>query len=282
LEERTKKLDPHFQGRRFWSVASSIGTPSKLGRVLGVNEFAEPLFPILTKYFENTDDTSDEVIDRAYVTSDELTAYEGILETFLKDRVGKLAGNQMKVIETSRTGAPALTSEVQKFAANPAFYSRVQLIIGAVGSGKSTFVRRYYRRLMAKEVRERTLWSFVNFNNTGPDLKDAKGFIAVEFLRSFADQNQIDIYSLEQVERILTTELNRFERGPAKLLVSADPAEYARRRTDLIQGIMDDPQRFSEAIARHYSGERRLGLVVVFDNVDKRSRDQQLRIFEAA
>jgi hypothetical protein len=135
---------------------------------------------------------------------------------------------------------------------------------------------------MAKEVRERTLWSFVNFNNTGPDLKDAKGFIAVEFLRSFADQNQIDIYSLEQVERILTTELNRFERGPAKLLVSADPAEYARRRTDLIQGIMDDPQRFSEAIARHYSGERRLGLVVVFDNVDKRSRDQQLRIFEAA
>ena len=45
---------------------------------------------------------------------------------------------------------------------------------------------------------------------------------------------------------------------------------------------MADPVKFAEAIARHYSGERHLGLVVLFDNVDKRTRDQQLKIFEAA
>ncbi|TGQ41174.1 hypothetical protein [Mesorhizobium sp. M00.F.Ca.ET.216.01.1.1] len=282
LEERSKKLDPHFQARKFWPVAASIGTPSKLTRQLGVNEFAEPLFPVLTKYFENTDDTSDDVIDHAYVTSDELNTYEGILETYLKDRTSKIAGNQLKAIETSRTTAPGLTTEVQRFAGNPAYYSRVQLIVGAVGSGKSTFMRRYYRRLMTKEVRDKTLWSFVNFNATGPELEGVTKFIAEQFLQSFGRENQIDIYDLETVQRIFSAELNRFERGPAKMLVSADRAEYVRKRTALLESLMADPIKFTEAIARHYSGERHLGLVVLFDNVDKRTREQQLKVFEAA
>ncbi|MER9267947.1 hypothetical protein NKI63_25930 [Mesorhizobium sp. M0410] len=282
LETRAASLAPHFQGRRFWPVSTALGGQAKLRQQLGVNEFANPLFPVLTKYFNNTDDTSDDVIDRAYVTSDEITGYEGLLETFLKDRTSSITGNQLKTLEITRTAATGLTTEVKKFAGNPMFFSRVQLIVGNVGAGKSTFIRRYYRHLMTRELSSKTVWAFINFNNIPPDLDHLTTFIAEKFLASFAEVNGVDIYDLEQVERIFSSELAKFERGPAKLLQTADPADYARRRTSLLEALMADPVKFAECISRHFSGEKQLGMVIVFDNVDKRSRDQELKIFEAS
>ncbi len=182
---------------------------------------------------------------------------------------------------TSRTAATGITSEVQKFANNPAFYSRVQLVIGAVGAGKSTFIRRFYRKLMAEPLSARTRWAFVNFNVVPPDggLKD---WIAVRFIESFAELNGIDVHDLSELERIFAPELRRFERGPAKVLLEADPAEYARRYSTHLDELKRDGPKFTECIARHYSGEMGFGIVVVFDNVDKRSRELQLSIFEAA
>jgi len=46
--------------------------------------------------------------------------------------------------------------------------------------------------------------------------------------------------------------------------------------------LVENKEKVVEAIARQYTGEKRFSLVVVFDNVDKRSRDVQLAIFEAA
>jgi hypothetical protein len=65
-------------------------------------------------------------------------------------------------------------------------------------------------------------------------------------------------------------------------LFNSERTEYVRRRTDLLDHLSKDPVELGESIARHFGGEMGLGLVIVFDNVDKRSRDQQLEIFEAA
>jgi GTPase SAR1 family protein len=281
LQARVEKLGPHFQARTFYSVASFMGGPSRLAQQLGVNDFAEPLFSTITKYFgSNSDETPDEVIDRAYVTSDELGSYEGVLETYLKDRTDKIAGNQLKPIVTSKNTATGISSEIQKFSLSPS--ARVQLIIGSVGAGKSTFIRRFYRRLMTQDVAKRTRWAFLNFNVMPPGLEGLKTWIAEQFTNSFAEINNVDVYEADQIEKIFGAELRRFERGPAKALFNNDRTEYVRRRTNLLEELTKDPVKLAGSIARHFSGEINLGIVIVFDNVDKRSRDQQLAIFEAA
>ncbi len=283
LEGQAKKLAAHFQSRPVIGSAFFMGGRSQLDQQLGVNEFAQPLFPTLTKYFaSNSDETPDEVVDRAYVASDEIGTYEGVLETYLKDRSSKLAGNQLQPIFISRNTASGISTEVQKFVANPTFYSRVQLIVGAVGAGKSTFIRRYYRKLMSDEVAKRTRWAFLNFNVMPPGGDKLQDWIAEKFITSFAEVNDIPVYDLNYMEKIFSVELNQFERGPAKLLKKSDGIEYLRRRTSRLDELAEDAPRFALAIARHFSGEQGLGIVVVFDNVDKRSRDQQLLIFEAA
>ncbi len=40
----------------------------------------------------------------------------------------------------------------------------MQLIVGAVGSGKSLFIRRFFKRLMPEELKKKTMWAFLNFN----------------------------------------------------------------------------------------------------------------------
>jgi GTPase SAR1 family protein len=282
LAETAKKLDAHFQVRPFLSVAAFMGGQARINQQLGVNEFAEPLFPTLTKYFGSApDETPDDVIDRAYVTSDEIGRYEGVLETYLKDRGAQIAGNLLRTIETTKHQATGISSEVEKFATNPPFYSRVQLIVGAVGAGKSTFVRRYYRRLISKEVKERTRWAFLNFNVLPPN-EDMQKWIAAQFISSFAEVNNLDVYDLEQIEKIFGHELNRFERGANKPLKVIDYPEFARRRASYLAELTNNPTEFAKCVARHYSGEKGFGIVIVFDNVDKRSRDLQLAIFEAA
>lgn len=285
LVARFKAIEGNFQARSFHPVASFLGGQGRITEQLGVNEFAQALFPTLTKYFAaNSDDTSDEVIDRAYVSSDELSSYEGVLETYLKDRTNKLGGSQLQPIETSRTSASRITTELQKFSQNPNYFSRVQLIIGSVGAGKSTFIRRYYRRLISKPAADRTKWSFINFNIMSPGFSgpEAQAWTARQFVESFCDVNNFDVGDLECLEKLFAVELSKFERGPNKLLRSADPAAYARNKTQLFVDLGADPMEVSRAISRHFSGEKGIGIVVVFDNVDKRSREQQLMIFEIA
>lgn len=259
-----------------------MGEPAVLNQQLGVNEFAEALFPTLTKYFgAASEETPDEVIDRAYVATDEIGRYEGVLETYLKDRATQAAGTQLKAIETTKNKASGISTEVQKFSQNPTYYSRVQLIIGAVGAGKSTFIRRYYRKLMSSEVKRNTRWAFLDFNVLPPN-ESLQTWIADRFIDSFSATNNEDLFGLEKPERIFSHELTRFDRGPNKRLRKLDAIEFERRRSTLLEELTKSPTEFAKCVSRYYSGERGLGIVVVFDNVDKRDRDQQLAIFEAA
>ena len=282
LEGNARQLSAHFASRPFFSVANFMGGNARLSQQLGVNEFAEPLFPVLTKYFGATsDETPEEVIDRAYVTSEELGTYEAVLETYLKDRGTHIAGNQLRVIETSRHKASGISTELQKFASNPNFYSRVQLIVGSVGAGKSLFIQRFYRTLLSSEARQRTRWAFLNFNTLPPD-SNLQNWIAEKFLESFSEVNSIDLFDLTEIERICSHEIKRFEKGPNRRLKKADPVEFERRRASYLDDVIGDSTEFARCVTRHYSGEKGLGIVIVFDNVDRRSRDQQLAIFEAA
>ena len=72
-------------------ISSAIGGQGKMTRQLASTSSPTPLFPVLTWYFDDSAEIPDEVIDRAYVTSDELTRYEGILEHISKTAPSILA-----------------------------------------------------------------------------------------------------------------------------------------------------------------------------------------------
>jgi len=283
LERHAKDIATHFQHRPFYRTSAFMGGQNALNYLLGVNEFGIELFPVLTKYFGNeAEEATDEIIRRAYVSSEEATTYGSVLETYLKDRLRLASKGAVQPIVTGRSNASGLTEAISQFSQNPSFYGRVQLIIGAVGAGKSTFTKRYYNFLIPKELRAATKWAFVDFNVLPPDLKNLRTWIADKFISSFSETNRVDVDSLKELEKIFGADLNKFEKGPAKLIREASENEYRRKKADALTQWVADKEKFVESIARYYSGDKHFGLVIVFDNVDRRSRDEQLKIFEAA
>lgn len=86
LEKRAQEMNVHFQSRRFTRVPQLL-TGTKVSEQLGINPFAQELFPIITRYFgQEADEAPDDIIDRGFVSTEERTEYGAVLETYLKDR----------------------------------------------------------------------------------------------------------------------------------------------------------------------------------------------------
>lgn len=278
-----QNIERAYSRRFFTAVSSKMGGSARLAQQLGFNPFGQELQPYLAQYFDpETIEQRDEIVTRAYVNSNELTTYDSVLETYLKDRARIPGASDIQKIVTSKNAATGITEELSRFSQNPNFFGKVQLIIGSVGAGKSTFIYRFYNHLLPRAIRERTLWSFIDFNTMPPGVSNIKDWVGDKFLSSLQAENNLDLYSADSVDKILSVEKNKFERSPASRIRQSDPKEFDRRLLDALESIYGSPSKYSECVTRHFSGERGLGVVIVFDNVDRRTRDEQLMIFEAA
>ncbi|MGA7453679.1 MAG: hypothetical protein WBW73_21200, partial [Rhodoplanes sp.] len=283
FETLAQELNVAFQSRRFTRVAQFL-TGTQVTEQLGINPFAQNLFPIITRYFgQEADEAPDEIIDRGYVSTVERTEYGSVLEGYLKDRARIVAdGTFQPIISTGKYETNSLTTEVRKHGQMDKNPGRVQLIVGAVGSGKSLFIRRFYKRILPDDLKKKTMWAFINFNTELKSPAEIREAVALGFIKSFAELNNVDFDDIEVLYKLFHPEMAAFDRGPAKLLKNSDPQQYNHQRYFRMTELIADKEIFVEAIARQYSGEKRFSIVVVFDNVDKRSRDVQLAIFEAA
>jgi hypothetical protein len=159
---------------------------------------------------------------------------------------------------------------------------QVVLLVGSVGSGKSTFVDYLQHVALDQAVRDSTVWIRVDLNRGPLNRELAYSWLAelvVEQLR-LADPN-VDYEEFETLERVFAPELNRLKKGPLKILSEAS-IEYRTRISDELTLLIRDPIKHAQALSRYICGPAGKLLVVVLDNCDKRNRDEQLLMFEVA
>ena len=283
FEKRAAAMNVAFQTRRFHRAANIL-LSTQINESLSVNSFAHELLPIVTEYFgQEVDDEPDEVMDRGYVTSDERTEYGSVLEQYLKDRARVMTAGAFRPLSTGGLQGPAdLTSQVRTYRQSKRITGRVQLIVGGVGSGKSLFIKRFYRRNLPNlpDIANKTMWAFINFNVEFRSPEEIREAVLTGFIDSLCENNKVGVTTLEELEALFHHEIMEWMRGPIRLETNKDRLNHERYL--FITGLAKDKEKVVGAISRNYTSEKHVGLVVVFDNVDKRSRDVQLAIFEAA
>lgn len=283
FENRAAAMNVAFQTRRFHRAANILpGTV--INEPIGVNSFAQELLPIVTEYFgQEVSDEPDEIMYRGYVTSDERTEYGSVLEQYLKDRARVMAEGTFQPLSTGGRQGPAdLLSQVRNYRQSRRITGRVQLIVGGVGSGKSLFMKRFFRLNLPNlpDIASKTKWAFINFNAEYRGAEEIREAVLAGFIDSFCEHNNVSFSTLEELEALFHHEIAQWERGPVRLETSKD--RFNHERYLFITGLAKDKEKVVAAISRNYTSEKHFGLVVIFDNVDKRSRDVQLAIFEAA
>lgn len=275
-----KQLTPS----RFSSPHESLGeTAVRLSKVPN-NPLSEPLFPVLQRYFQSeNEEFEDEIVDRAYVSSDQTTRYQRQIEDFLREKIAPLSDARAHELSPTRRDEPSLNTLISAASKARQAGGYLQLIIGAVGSGKSTFLKRYFRHLISPELRSHLLVVSINFNDMPDDLSEVNRWVCEAFIdAAFANGDPtLDRTDPECLKRIFSVEI-RDNAGAYKVLQAAGADKYNERLGSDFLKWMADPVTFARAVARHVSGDRGKYIAVVFDNVDRRNRENQLSIFQTA
>jgi hypothetical protein len=119
------------------------------------NSFAAELAPTLRRYFTSTTQNNDpDIYRRAYVGSDDITQYDRVLESLLKDRLTARRALSQELNPT-RVGEPKLAKAIDQYRDERPQEGQLQLITGSVGTGKSLFARRYKELGVYDEIRKK-------------------------------------------------------------------------------------------------------------------------------
>jgi hypothetical protein len=249
---------------------------------VGYNSLYEELDPLLRKYFDAKNaGAEDEIVEKAYVSTEETTRYERSFENFLRERVVHLDDTSGIEIATSRRSERDLTAklEIKSMSSNRGY---LQLIIGGVGAGKTTFIKRYFNFLIDPALKNRSVICRLNFNYAEA-LDELGRWVCESFIEQVREgySSKIDLTTESALRSVFSVEL-RNNKGAYEILKKADEAAYDKRVAEDLLRWMADTRLFAKALARSIIGDRALGLIVIFDNVDRRDREDQLKIFQTA
>ncbi len=245
------------------------------------NTFSADLAPILRRYFSSRDQTADdEIYSRAYISSNEVTSYDRILESFLKDRLSR--NKRRAEITTTRRKSELITTTIKKFDERRPSSGDIQLVTGGVGVGKSLFARRYKEFLQPPALKKKNRWAFINFNTAPPDHAHWENWVCDSFVQSVLEEGApIDLRDAADQERVFASDLAD-RRAYYERMDGVQAGRGALEKARDIEQWRLDPLKLTRGIARYLQGDRGDNLVIVFDNVDRRDTVEQLTAFQTA
>ena len=280
---RAKELRERLSPPHRFKALKYIGGPAKQNAALPPNRFAHELVPLLRAFVDPAASrTNPAIVAKAYCPTEETIRYDSVLEALLKDNLARRRYPAFTEVSTSRHDAPEFNTALQNAVDGPHDGSAMLLLIGGVGVGKSMFIDRYLSHLMPQAIRENSYSILVDFNDAPADLAHLDNWIITQVLKDLPGRNRIaDFTDMSKLRRYFGAEIAQRQRGPYADLAKHQPAEFERRIADDLAGWVDDPVKLLNAAFRFYGGESGKLMIVIFDNADKRDRDQQLAIFQA-
>jgi hypothetical protein len=188
------------------------------------------------------------------------------------------AHTDSKLIED--TGSPS--EIVKSLKRGKQLEHQVLLIIGSVGAGKTTFVDRLQEVSLPEELRTRTLWVHINMNVAPVSQVEVFNWLRQEIVKGCRGAYpDLDFDELDTMMAVYSVEVNKFKKGIGKLL-SNNKSAYNAKLAETVASCESDYHKSALCHARFCANERGKLLVIVLDNCDKRTRDEQLLMFEVA
>lgn len=159
---------------------------------------------------------------------------------------------------------------------------QVLLIVGSVGSGKTTFVDHLEEVALPRDIVDRTLWARINLNNAPISELEIYDWLRKQIISGVRSATpETDFEELSSLQNLYSVEINRFNKGRGQLY-QIGSLKYQEELARYIENLESNLHETTIAYARQYATGRGKLLVLVFDNCDKRLLGEQLLMFQAA
>ncbi|WP_157128434.1 AAA family ATPase [Cupriavidus sp. USMAA2-4] len=158
------------------------------------------------------------------------------------------------------------------------------LIIGNKGAGKSTFIDRFFRTVLAADLRARCAVLRVDLRDSNGDVTQLSSWLT-EQLIGLCEGILFPgvVLSHEQLQGVFHSKYQRWAQGEYKHLYDSDKIQFKIRFGDYIRCMRDDsPAEYLQAFLAHATYARRMMPCVVFDNTDHFNQQFQEAVFQYA
>lgn len=280
LQSNTLAISALLERKRYFTPSYFFGGDARLNTRLGPNSLSEVLAPVVRQYFDaDSPEEKAEILEKAYVDSALTTRYARTFENFLRDRALPKSIPSITELEPQKKSERSFSAALSDYSSSLPESGSMQILIGAVGAGKTSFVERFERYLLPDDVKDSLFWVYVNFNDAPSDPTHYEEWLCEKFCeafkkRFFKDDPTIQLAIFDDKKRDF--DFANF------LIKESDPHEYNRRLSIELSDWKRNWRTFATSACRYLIGDKRIGVVCVFDNTDRRTRDQQLQLFEVA
>lgn len=295
-------IEEHFTS--FWNLLSyeaisagsldgAFGAPNRQPR--GLDRVSERLFnanlplqrnrlhaqlhPLITRIFENIADQDQiEILRSCYVHSQSLRIVAHDLDVIITDAIPQFLLDQgAKPARQAETNAGSFGIALAD--AIPTRAGQLFLLLGGIGAGKTTFIKRYQRTVGADLLNSKALWFHVDFLRAPTDLSEMEMFVwrtIIEQLRRryaspyLETRRNIKKAFATAVKAIEHTGLRGRRPGTDEYEDTLSPflAKWQENLPDYVPKLLSVGRR-----------ERNVEVVIFIDNVDQLSPTYQAQIF---
>ncbi len=271
-------LLPSIRPNRYWKPVRLVGGLAKQREQVPVNSFGATITTDLGHLFNPQSRVDRSVIARqAYISSKRRDRYIEPIDKVIRAATPPSVRNP-KTLED--TGNP---SEIIKPLRNArALEHKVMILVGSAGAGKSTFVDYLQDVALPADVRAKTLWIRIDMNPAPISRDEIYPWLREEIIRGCVGANpKTDFTSLETLKAVHSIEVNEFRKGVGRLY-GKTPGLYDSKLADMLTALLENRHSVAVNTARYCSTQKAFLLIIVLDNSDKRLREEQLLMFEAA
>ncbi len=246
---------------------------------VGRNNIADYVMPALDKatlseeLFSNAD-----VLEKCYVSTDARTKFDRTLSMHLTQYKPTFIKPATKV--SRKTKRDELAKEIEKIAPN-ASSSPVTLVIGSVGSGKSTYLK-HFELIKGRELlkSKSAHWVYVDLEKMGIE-GNPRDFIyqsLKDFLIEEHPNNPIDFHNV--IKPAYEKEFENLARGPYALL-SNNKEKFDEKKSELIDKDFQMTEPYVDKVFSYLAANKLC--VIVIDNVDLYEDDDlETKVFSEA
>jgi hypothetical protein len=246
------------------------------------------LFPfirdVVSEVFQDLaeEGADEELIEQCYVESAQHNSYEQSLRALVRDRP-TLADGAVEPLQVTRKSGGGFDKVLDSADPKKRRGSEVVMLLGGIGAGKTTFIRRFRKVIARARIDNSCFWVDVNFNRYSEAPGELEPWVASTVI-SEAEKNYpgLSFGSYGHLKQAYHAEYERLKKGRLAPLFEQDQAAFELKFSEEIEGYERDKISHLIKLLSTVQGSYGRRVFLVFDNADQFSDQVQNDVFMLA
>lgn len=257
---------------------SLLGGKGIQGEELDRNTFGATVTSAISRIFNPISLSDREYIAKeAYVNSRRKQRYVEPIDKLIRAANNFSISDAIQIEETENP-----TEVINKLKDKNAIDRQVMILIGSVGSGKSTFVDHLFYKALDDELIKKVNPIRIDMNTSPLSQEEIYSWLRSKIISGcIGSLPDLDFEEKDVLEKVYSTEINRLKKGELSYF-QVDSPEWRKGLYEEIQRLKMNQEITTQAYIRFCCSERGKTLVIALDNCDKKEVKDQLLMFQVA